>query len=43
MTTVEDPVHRIASEDVGDFLFGGQHNERMHSSNRILPLAFDLC
>jgi len=20
--------HRIASEDVGDFLFGGQHNER---------------
>ena len=28
MAAVEDPVHRVAGEDVGDFLLIGQNNER---------------
>ena len=28
MAAVEDPVHRVAGEDVGDLFFGGQDDER---------------
>ncbi len=28
MTAVEDPIHRVAGKDVGDLLFGGEHNKR---------------
>jgi len=28
VTAVEDPVHRVASEDIGDLLFDRQNNER---------------